>query len=90
MSLKYGGDSPLATDRSWPTKGTNPDSPPFVTAPRIGVIWEKPDASLTNKRAAFFADGGPPFAPTHRVAAVPADRISETSIWSCSFERTSK
>ena len=53
------------------------------------MTWKKPDASLPNRRAAFFADAGAPFAPTHLVAAVSADRISETSIWSCSFERTS-
>src|SRR5262249_48360665 len=37
------------------------------------------------------ADGSPsrPFAPSHFPAIPSADWISETSIWSCSFERTS-
>jgi hypothetical protein len=114
-SLKYGGDSPLATDSSRPTKGTNPDSPPLVTAPTLGMTWKKPDVSLPNGRAAFadfgflgprdvpagrfpvdpvFADGsfnGPfAFAVTHFAAMPSAEWISEMSIWSCSFERTSK
>ena len=41
------------------------------------MTWKKPDASLPNKRAAFFLDGGAPLAPTHLVAAVSADLISE-------------
>src|SRR5262249_10251430 len=35
------------------------DSPPFLTARKLGMTWKKPDESLPNKRAAFEAVGAP-------------------------------
>ena len=96
-SLKYGGDSPLATESSRGTNATNAGSAPLLAC-KLGMIWVKPAGGvLPNKlnaflRAAAFVDGSECalFAAAHLNAMPSVDWISATSTWSRRFERTSR